>query len=179
MTNIILFLFLSLHLNKSLRLRSIGVSKEKGADIEPNRQPRFKTDHDEEGDVCMDLGLISVYLPRAVAPEIVPVVLEYLYTDKLNVETINEDNGYAKTYIDPGTGDISEGDTPGDSHQHVGRSKGCIESTARARALMIKRSSGQPTPSEVRYLVTEMVVLGGGAFCATCCGRHLECQVTC
>lgn len=184
MTNIIFALIIvitppMLDLNKSLRLRSIGASKDTGANVEPNGQPRLKTDHGEEDDVCMDMGLISVYLPRAVAPEVVPVVLEYLYTDKLNVETINDDNGYARTYIDPGTGDISEGDTRGDTHQHAGRSKGRIESTTRARALMMKRSSGQHTANEVRYLVTVMVVLGGYAFCATCRGRQVGCQVTC
>lgn len=143
-----------------MRLRSAGAYKKTAADVEPQRQPRLKIDHDD----FMDWESISVSLPRAVAPEIVPVVLEYLYTDKLHVETNDEDNGYARANVDPRTGDAAEGDTRGDTRRHSGRSKWNIESTARARALMIKRSSGQHTQSEVRYLVTVMVVLGGWRF---------------
>lgn len=44
----------------------------------------------------------SVCLPRAVAPDIVPVILAFLYTDKLVQEPDFGSDGFAQEYLDPG-----------------------------------------------------------------------------
>lgn len=50
-------------------------------------------------------GITSVCLPRAVAPEIVPVILAFLYTDKLEIDPKNSSDGKsAEAYADPGGG---------------------------------------------------------------------------
>lgn len=45
-----------------------------------------------------------VCLPRAVAPEIVPVILAFLYTDRLETNPENGPDGCAETYTEPGGG---------------------------------------------------------------------------
>lgn len=47
-------------------------------------------------------AMASVYLPRAVAPDIVPVILAFLYTDRLESAPENGPDGFAKDYGDPG-----------------------------------------------------------------------------
>lgn len=47
-------------------------------------------------------ALTPVCLPRAVAPEIVPVILAFLYTDRLDPDPKNRPDGFAETYADPG-----------------------------------------------------------------------------
>eukprot|EP00752_Nemacystus_decipiens_P012142 g10764.t1 len=50
----------------------------------------------------------SVCLPRAVAPDIVPVILAFLYTDKLVQEPDFSHDGFAEEYLDPeGKGGVS------------------------------------------------------------------------
>lgn len=45
--------------------------------------------------------LITVCLPKAVAPEVVPVVLEFLYTDQLETDPENGPDGHGRTYVAP------------------------------------------------------------------------------
>ncbi|CAM9662216.1 unnamed protein product [Scytosiphon promiscuus] len=47
----------------------------------------------------------SVCLPRAVAPEIAPVILAFLYTDRLDPNPENAPAGLAEEYIDPEIGE--------------------------------------------------------------------------
>lgn len=50
----------------------------------------------------------SVCLPRAVAPDIVPVILAFLYTDRLVQQPDFGHDGFAVEYVDPGVeGDLS------------------------------------------------------------------------
>lgn len=50
----------------------------------------------------------SVCLPQAVAPDIVPVILAFLYTDRLVQEPDFGHDGFAEEYLDPaGKGDLS------------------------------------------------------------------------
>lgn len=49
--------------------------------------------------------MTSVCLPRAVAPDIVPVILAFLYTDRLDPDPENGSDGYSEAYADPGTRD--------------------------------------------------------------------------
>lgn len=50
----------------------------------------------------------SVCLPRAVAPDIVPVILAFLYTDRLVQEPDFGHDGFAEEYLDPaGKGGLS------------------------------------------------------------------------
>ena len=46
--------------------------------------------------------MTSVCLPRAVAPDIVPVILAFLYTDRLESDPENSSDGYSEAYTDPG-----------------------------------------------------------------------------
>lgn len=49
----------------------------------------------------------SVCLPRAVAPDIVPVIMAFLYTDRLVQEPDFGHDGFAEEYLDPaGQGDL-------------------------------------------------------------------------
>ncbi|CAN0433831.1 unnamed protein product, partial [Ectocarpus sp. 12 AP-2014] len=52
-----------------------------------------------------------VCLPRAVSPDIVPVILAYLYTDRLEAYPDNLRDGCAEEYVDPGGGCSSGGGT--------------------------------------------------------------------
>jgi len=54
--------------------------------------------HGEDDDVAP----ISMCLPRAVAPEIVPVILAFLYTDRFIQQPDFGPDGYAEEYCDPG-----------------------------------------------------------------------------
>lgn len=49
-------------------------------------------------------AMVSVCLPPAVAPDIVPVILAFLYTDRLEFAPENGPDGVAKEYVDPGVG---------------------------------------------------------------------------
>lgn len=49
-------------------------------------------------------AMVSVCLPRAVVPDIVPVILAFLYTDRLESAPENSPDGFAKDYVDPGVG---------------------------------------------------------------------------
>lgn len=46
----------------------------------------------------------SVCLPRAVAPDIAPVILAFLYTDRLDPDSENAPAGFAEEYLDPEIG---------------------------------------------------------------------------
>lgn len=45
--------------------------------------------------------MVSVCLPSGVAPEVVPVILAFLYTDQLEIFPENSPDGYGATYVDP------------------------------------------------------------------------------
>lgn len=60
---------------------------------------------EEEGEGAVTA---SVCLPRAVAPDIVPVILAFLYTDRLVQEPAFGLDSFAEDYLDPGVeGDLS------------------------------------------------------------------------
>lgn len=60
-----------------------------------------------------DEGVIttSVFLPRAVAPDIAPVILAFLYTDRLDPSPDNGPAGFAEEYLDPELGDPELGES--------------------------------------------------------------------
>lgn len=73
----------------------------------PSREVATTTDKDtEEGDKEDPEDAVPttcVCLPRAVSPDIVPVILAYLYTDRLETYTDNLRDGSAEEYVDPGS----------------------------------------------------------------------------
>ncbi|CAB1107021.1 unnamed protein product [Ectocarpus sp. CCAP 1310/34] len=99
-----------------------------------------------------------VCLPRAVSPDIVPVILAYLYTDRLEAYPDNLRDGCAKEYVDPGGGCSSGG---GASEPEVGG--GCSGGGGGAEAVGGCRSS---TPMEGGD--REGVGLGGGGERGSC-----------
>lgn len=64
----------------------------------------------------------SVCLPRAVAPDIVPVILAFLYTDRLESDPENGSDGYSEAYTDPGTGSgVEVGLGMGEAYRQLGK----------------------------------------------------------
>lgn len=45
--------------------------------------------------------MTSICIPQSIAPEIVPVILAFLYTDRLENNPENGPNGFAEAYHDP------------------------------------------------------------------------------
>ncbi len=82
-----------------------------------------------------------MYLPRAVAPDIVPVILAFLYTDRLIQQPDFGPDGFAEEYLDPGVagnssfaGDTME-DGPGGGwdRYHGRKGKGIAPSISKVR----------------------------------------------
>eukprot|EP00903_Cladosiphon_okamuranus_P011781 g11074.t1 len=85
---------------------------------------RLRTDSDQDGPTATAFGApqtnggeespvtASVCLPRAVAPDVVPVILAFLYTDRLVQDPDFGHDGFAEEYHDPaGAGGISMSST--------------------------------------------------------------------
>ena len=125
---------------------SAGASDETAMVLKEQQQKPSLTIDDGLGDSRRgeDQAMIEVCLPLAVAPEIIPVVLEYIYTDRLEPEAANGDSGYAEAYCDPGTGDGT-----GKERGQRGSSSWYHEPTAGNGEVVARREWHRDTPSEV------------------------------
>ena len=96
----------------------------------------------------------SVCLPRAVAPDIVPVILAFLYTDRLVQQPDFGPDGCAEEYLDPGVegtssfagGSMEAG--PGGSGRDHGKGKGIA---TQSKVRMKRVGSGQVGSGQVTH----------------------------
>ncbi|CAM9474506.1 unnamed protein product, partial [Hapterophycus canaliculatus] len=113
----------------------------------------------------------SVCLPRAVAPEIAPVILAFLYTDRLDPCPENAPAGLAEEYVDPEIrgplGGVaaptvaSESCRPRGRSAHAGDRKEVGSSNGAAKRTERSPDSGARTPSKVAFY--EKVLEAAGA----------------
>lgn len=103
-------------------------------------------------------AMVSVCLPRAVAPDIVPVILAFLYTDRLEFAPENGSDGFAKEYVDPGVGEKSRRVAATETCRPQGRSgfgrdsKEASSSNGSGGNRESGRNRGEKTSSTVRTI---------------------------